>query len=104
MSARQGVEVGMGGGSRVGGGGAELRMKGWPVARHSNLCVSKQDSHIYREDAGEQNKEEGSPNVTLKPSYWIAVLVYDPNSRPKAVSFSAAIVHDKAVAHPQQEL
>lgn len=54
-------------------GGQSRGWKAGPVARHSNLCVSKQDSQIYREDAGEQNKDKLSPNVTLKPSNWIVV-------------------------------
>lgn len=38
-----------------------------PVARHSNLCMSKQDSQIYKEGVHEKNKEQGRPNATLKP-------------------------------------
>lgn len=56
-------------GDGAGDGGGWGGKKAQPVARHSNLCMSKQDSQIYEEEVRQENKEEGSPNVILKPSH-----------------------------------
>lgn len=88
-----------------GRGGAELGMKGWPVARHSNLCMSKQeipDLPRGRRQAKQRGGEPKRDTQAFKLHRGANVLVYDPTSRPKAVSFSAAVALDKAVAHSKQ--